>query len=144
MHKQAISAFIQGRNCIFAANILNNTMKRLITILALLPFVSSFGAENIFCGDTIPVVVVKKKNIPTPKSPEQVPFQVFIDTEEMLLTASTSATGAVDVQIEDITTGVSIQDSFITNYSTCLPASGYYRITFTLADGSEYFGYFTI
>lgn len=119
-------------------------MKKLLLLLALLPIATPIVAIPLLSEECTQVTIIRKKTPPTPKSPEVIPIQVFLDTEEMLLTASASISSTIDVQIENITSGATIQDSFISIYSTPLPTSGCYLITFTLADGSEYYGSFIL
>lgn len=100
--------------------------------------------------DQIPIIIEIKDNHPSgiPKSPSTVNLQAYYDcTSSDIVVSAQNAGASISVCVENLVSGESSQHTISGNGVSYLPISGtpgYWILTFTLQDGTAYFGQFTL
>ena len=101
--------------------------------------------------DGIPIIIVREgEEAPssTPKSPSTVLLQAYYDCScsEIVVSALNAGT-SINACVENLVSGESSQHTISGNGVSYMPISGtpgYWILTFTLQDGTEYIGQFTL
>lgn len=115
-------------------------------IVAIVTSISAYGLNNPIKDPTIPIQISQLPRPAAGAPRSSTTIEAFLDTEMFTIDVYLRNAGySVTVDIENTTTGSTYQYSVSGNGYDVLPissTSGFWTITFTLADGRVYYGEF--
>ena len=118
-------------------------LKHVALLLGLLMFAVWCGAKNLGSMDGFSNIIIKEGNVHS--SPKGSTIQATIDGHTLTV-VFTENLGQVSVEITTAT-GANVEYLWVytpNGIQTYLPLNGDYVITFTLPNGDEYYGEFTV
>lgn len=126
----------------------------LVCAAIILGAISTFASSNALCINTThhdehqAIIIYQRPNQQSDAPRSATSIEAFLDSEMLTIEVYLRNAGeSVTVDIESITSGETSQYIVPGNGSDILPISfisGFYTITFTLADGRIYYGEFSI
>lgn len=133
---------------------LTNMKQKVFLVCAAIILGAIFASSNALCvnklhRDEHQAILIHQRPNQQPDAPRSsTTIEAFLDTEMFTIDVYLRNAGeSVTVDIENTTTGSTYQYSVSGNGSDVLPissTSGFWTITFTLADGRVYYGEFII